>query len=152
MNIAIVGCGAIGQKRAKNLAGCHLVACVDQIKERAENLAKHFPSCIALTDWQEVIKRPDIDIIIIATLHANLAEIGLAAVNAGKHVLLEKPGGRRAAELDPMMAAATKSGSLVRVGFNHRYHRALQKARKLIDENSLGELMFIRGRYGHGGR
>ncbi len=50
------------------------------------------------------------------------------------------------------MKAAEKTGSLVRVGFNHRYHRAFRKARELVDSDALGELMFVRARYGHGGR
>jgi predicted dehydrogenase len=152
VNIAIIGCGLIGQKRAKTLKGCKLIACVDKIKEKAEALASQHPGCIALTDWHEVIDRPDVDIIIIATLHATLAEIGLAAVNAGKHILVEKPAGRRSAELSPVIVAAKKTGALARVGFNHRYHRAFQKARELVDAGELGDLMFIRARYGHGGR
>ena len=63
-----------------------------------------------------------------------------------------KPAGRRAAELDPVIEAARRNGVLVRVGFNHRYHPALLQARRLIEEGELGELMFLRGRYGHGGR
>jgi predicted dehydrogenase len=152
MNVAIIGCGLIGQKRAKTLAGCKLVACVDQIREKAEALAKQYPGAVALTDWREAVQRPDIDIVIIATLHASLAEIGLAAVAAGKHILVEKPAGRRAAELEPAITAAKKTGSLARVGFNHRYHRAFRKARELVNNGELGELMFIRARYGHGGR
>jgi predicted dehydrogenase len=152
MKVAIIGCGLIGQKRAKTLGNCQLVACVDQISEKAEVLAKQHPGCMALTNWQAVIKRADVDIIIIATLHATLAEIALAAVNAGKHILVEKPGGKRAAELDPVIAATRKTGVLARVGFNHRYHRAFRKARELVNANELGELMFIRARYGHGGR
>jgi predicted dehydrogenase len=152
MKVAIIGCGLIGQKRAKTLAGCQLVACVDQIQERADGLAQQFPGCIAYTDWREAIKQADLDVVIIATLHATLAEIGLAAVQAGKHVLLEKPAGRRASELEPIIAAAKNTGALVRVGFNHRYHRAFRKARELVDQDELGELMFIRARYGHGGR
>jgi predicted dehydrogenase len=152
MKVAIVGCGLIGHKRAKTLANSQLVACVDHVLEKAESLAKQFPGCIALTDWHEIMNRPDIDVIIIATLHASLAEIGLAAVAAGKHVLVEKPGGRRTHELDPIIATAKQTGSLVRVGFNHRYHRAFRKARELVDQNALGDLMFIRARYGHGGR
>jgi predicted dehydrogenase len=154
VNIAIIGCGLIGQKRAKTLAatGSHLLACVDQIQERAESLAKQHPGCIAYTDWRAVMNRPDIDAVIISTLHASLAEIGLAAVQAGKHILMEKPAGRRARELDPIIAAAGETGALIRVGFNHRYHRAFRKARELVDQNALGDLMFIRARYGHGGR
>ncbi|OGT38019.1 MAG: LmbZ [Gammaproteobacteria bacterium RIFCSPHIGHO2_12_FULL_37_14] len=152
MNVAIIGCGLIGQKRARTLSGCTLVACVDKIPERAEHLARQFPGCVALTDWQQVMQRSDINIIIIATLHATLAELGLAAIQHGKHVLIEKPAGRHAKELEPLIAAAKNSQALVRVGFNHRYHRAFRKARELVDNGDLGDLMFIRARYGHGGR
>lgn len=152
MKVAIVGCGFIGQKRAKSLAQGELVLCVDQVLEKAESLAKQFPGCSVSTDWREVIKRADIHIVIIATLHATLAEIGLACVSAGKHILLEKPGGKRASELDSIIQIAKKNEVFARVGFNHRYHRAFRKARELIDRGELGDLMFIRARYGHGGR
>jgi predicted dehydrogenase len=152
MKVAIIGCGFIGQKRAKTLHGCQLVACVDQVREKAEALAKQFPHCIALTDWRDVMQRKDVDIVIIATQHSTLAEMGLAALSAGKHILVEKPAGRRATELEPAIVAAKESGVFARVGFNHRYHRAFRKARELVDKGELGELMFIRARYGHGGR
>lgn len=152
MNVVIIGCGLIGQKRAKMLGHCKLFACVDLIHAKAEALAKSFPDCIASTDWQEVINRPDVDIVIIATLHETLAKIGLAAIQAGKHVLIEKPAGRNTNELESLISASKNSKSLIRVGFNHRYHRAFRKARELIDQNELGELMFLRARYGHGGR
>lgn len=150
--IAIVGCGLIGQKRAKTLKHCKLVACVDQIKERAEHLAKQYPDCIALTDWRELMKRDDVHVVIISTLHATLSEIAFAAASAGKHVLIEKPAGRHSSELESVIAASQQNNTLARVGFNHRYHRAFRKARELVDAGELGELMFIRARYGHGGR
>lgn len=152
MNVAIIGCGLIGQKRAKTIGNSQLIVCVDKQLERAENLAKQFKNCIALTDWKEAINRSDVDIVIIATIHASLAKIGLAALKAGKHVLIEKPAGRHTIDLEPLLTIAKKSNSLVRVGFNHRYHRAFRKARELVDQNELGDLMFIRARYGHGGR
>jgi len=152
MNIAIIGCGLIGQKRAKTLGSCRLVACVDSVYEKATQLAAQFEGCRAFADWREVINRPDVDIVIISTIHASLAEIGIAAVKAGKHILIEKPAGRHSSELEPLIHAAKQSGSLVRVGFNHRYHRAFRKALELMKENALGELMFLRARYGHGGR
>lgn len=153
MKAAIIGCGLIGQKRANKLmGGISLSACVDLDRSKAESLAKQHPHCDVYTDWREVIKRPEIQIIFIATLHASLAEIGLAAAAAGKHILVEKPAGRRSLEVESVIQAAKKSGALARVGFNHRYHRAFRKARELVDQNELGELMFIRARYGHGGR
>ena len=95
---------------------------------------------------------PEVDVVVVATLHDTLAAITLAAVKAGKHVLVEKPAARSTAELEPVMAAAKKHGVKVHVGFNHRYHRALRKAKEIVDSGALGELMFIRARYGHGGR
>jgi predicted dehydrogenase len=74
------------------------------------------------------------------------------AVETGKHVLVEKPAARSVVEIDRVIEATARSRRLVRVGFNHRYHPALLKARELFDSGALGPLMFVRGRYGHGGR
>jgi predicted dehydrogenase len=151
MRAAIVGCGLIGRKRAQSLAGCTLTVCCDPILSRAEALARP-ASAEAVTDWRTVVTRPDVDIVLVATTHDMLAPIACVAAAAGKHVLIEKPGARRAAELDPVRTAAERTGAIVRVGFNHRYHRAFRKAREIYASGALGEMMFVRGRYGHGGR
>lgn len=98
------------------------------------------------------MEQRDVDLVIIVTPHDSLAEMSLAAINSGKHVLVEKPAARHVAELIPVIAAAQRARSLVRVGFNHRYHRAFRQAREIYDRGELGELMFVRARYGHGGR
>jgi predicted dehydrogenase len=152
MNIAIIGCGLIGQKRASALAGSQLVACADLSPDRADMLARKFSNCRALSDWKSVLERRDVNVVIVATTHEALAEITEAALSAGKHVLVEKPGARHAGELASVLEAAGRSHSLVRVGFNHRYHRAMRKAREIVTRGELGELMFLRARYGHGGR
>ena len=156
--VAIIGCGFIGQKRAQALAGAQLVACADVTLERAKKLAATVtaaaptPPITATADWREAVTRADVAIVVVATTNDVLAEISLAAALAGKHVLVEKPAARAARELDPLMAAALAAGVQVRVGFNHRYHPALLKARELLEAGALGEMMFVRGRYGHGGR
>jgi predicted dehydrogenase len=99
-----------------------------------------------------VVRRPDVDVVIVATTNDVLAPIAVAALDAGKHVLIEKPAGRSVAELDRIASASERVDRRVRVGFNHRYHPALQQARELVDAGALGPLMFVRGRYGHGGR
>jgi predicted dehydrogenase len=150
--IGIVGCGLIGQKRAKALgAGGRLVACADIDAGRAENLAKG-SGAKAFRDWRNLLAAREVEIVFVATLHDSLAEITRAAIEAGKHVLVEKPAARNSAELKPVMAAAQRGGVKVRVGFNHRYHRAFRKARELFETGQLGDLMYIRARYGHGGR
>ena len=150
--IGIVGCGLIGQKRTKAIgAGGRLVACADINLGCAENLAKG-SGARAFNDWRGLLALPEVEIVVIATLHDSLAEITLAAIQAGKHVLVEKPAARNPAELEPVMLAAEQHGVKVHVGFNHRYHRALRKAKEIVDDGELGELMFIRARYGHGAR
>jgi predicted dehydrogenase len=152
LGVGIIGCGLIGQKRARALpAGDELIACADVSLDRAQALAR--PSGAgAVTDWRILTADPNIDVVVIATPHDTLAEITLAAVNAGKHVLVEKPAARFASELEPILAARDNKGVQVHVGFNHRYHRSLRKAKELVSSGALGDLMFIRGRYGHGGR
>lgn len=150
--VGIVGCGLIGQKRAKSLGtGGQLVACADIEAGRAENLAMGSQAKV-FRDWRELVWLPQVDIVVVSTLHDSLAAITLAAAEAGKHVLVEKPAARTAAELEPVMAAAQKHDVKVHVGFNHRYHRALRKAKQIVEAGELGELMFIRARYGHGAR
>ena len=150
--VAIVGCGLIGQKRAQALREAQLVMCVDVDLGRAQKLAQIAPGVSATTDWHTALDRPEVDIVVVATTNAALAEITLAAVQAGKHVLVEKPAARRASEIEPVMVTTQQAGVQVRVGFNHRYHPALLKARELFAAGALGEMMFVRGRYGHGGR
>lgn len=145
--VAIAGCGVLGRKRANALAGARLVACADIDIERARSFGVE-----ASTRWQDVITRDDVDIVIVATVNNALAEISAAALDAGKHVLVEKPAARSAAELEGVIAAEKRSGKLARVGFNHRYHPALLKAREIAASGALGPMMFVRGRYGHGGR
>ncbi|WP_159006126.1 Gfo/Idh/MocA family oxidoreductase [Bradyrhizobium sp. S69] len=150
--VAIVGCGLIGQKRAKARGDARLVVCADIAQDRADRLAATAPGCKAVADWKVAVSDPSVSVVIISTLHDTLAEIAHGAVAAGKHALIEKPAARRASELEGLAEAAAASGSLVRVGFNHRYHRALQKAHQLVTSGALGPLMFLRARYGHGGR
>lgn len=150
--VGIVGCGLIGQKRAKALGqGGHLVACADLDVSRAERLAQASGAKV-FRDWRELVWSPFVDVVIVATLHDSLAEITRTAVEANKHVLVEKPAARNSAELDLVISAAAQYGVKVRVGFNHRYHRSLRKAKEIVDSGALGELMFVRARYGHGAR
>ncbi len=152
MKVGIIGCGFIGEKRAKTLASGQLRACCDLDIKRAEQLAAVYPGAKSYGDWQDLVNDPAINVVIISVSHHLLAEIGLAALQSGKHILIEKPGARFAHELTPLLQVATTKKLCARVGFNHRYHRSLQKAKQLIEAGELGELMFLRGRYGHGGR
>src|SRR4051794_34705786 len=98
VRVGIVGCGLIGGKRAKSIAalGHSIVATADAVPERATALAKGYSSCVAFADWRELVKRANVDAVIVATINDSLAPITHGAVKAGKHVLVEKPAARSA--------------------------------------------------------
>jgi predicted dehydrogenase len=153
MNYAIIGCGLIGKKRLAGLpAGSKLVIACDTNLLRAEELAKNSQTARAVSDYKTAVADPQVDAVIVATINAALAEVSAAAIRAGKHVLVEKPAGISVKQIDELIALAEKHGVCVRVGFNHRYHPAFIKAREIFESGVMGELMFVRARYGHGGR
>lgn len=149
--VAIIGCGMIGRKRAASLGGARLLVCCDTDERRARALASQY-SAAALTDWRAAVDHSGVELVIVATTHDRLAEIAAGAAAAGKHVLVEKPCARRPGELDAVEEAAGRSGVQVHAGFNHRFHRAFRKAREIFESGALGPMMFVRARYGHGGR
>jgi predicted dehydrogenase len=153
MNYAIVGCGLVGKKRMAGLpAGSKLVVACDTDLGRAEALIKMAQGGRALGDFHQAVADPQVEAVIVATINSALAEVSAAAIRAGKHVLVEKPAGISALQIDELIALARKHNVCVRVGFNHRYHPAFIKAREIFDSGIMGEMMFIRARYGHGGR
>jgi len=153
MNYAIIGCGLIGKKRLAGLpAGSKLAVACDINLTRAEELVKLARAGRAVADYQVAVADPQVEAVVVATINSELAPISAAAIRAGKHVIVEKPAGISVAQLDELLALEKQHGVCVRVGFNHRFHPAFQKAREIFESGIMGELMFIRARYGHGGR
>jgi len=150
--VAIIGCGLIGRKRAMSMEGARVMVCADLQEDRARSLAEACGAPFFMTDWRKAVQHPSVQIVIVSAINDSLAEITLEAVKAGKHVLVEKPAGRSVRELEPIAAVAKKNKVKVRVGFNHRCHPAMLKAREWVESGVIGELMMIRGRYGHGAR
>jgi predicted dehydrogenase len=150
MRIGIIGCGLIGQKRAAAIGNDEIVMVCDTSFERACALAARV-GAKAVDDWHKIMES-DTDAVIVATSHDGLAPIALAAVEANKHVLVEKPAARTLQELTPVRDAARRRGVLVKAGYNHRFHPGLMAAKKIVAAGSLGPLYYIRARYGHGGR
>ena len=155
LSLAQVGCGLIGRKRALAIGAIPEISlghAIDTDAGRAEEVARLCPGCRPGADLEAVWADKGVTAVLISTPNAQLVPTALEAVRRGRHALIEKPGGLNAGELRSLQEEARKAGVLVRVSYNHRFHPALQKARELVDEGALGPLMFIRGRYGHGGR
>ncbi len=148
----MIGCGLIGQKRLLNLPPGSVAMACDTNLERARKLAAQSPGCQATDSVEKALSSPKVDVVMVATINHALAPIAAMALRAGKHVLVEKPGAISLRELEELEALSNQHGGLVRIGYNHRYHPACLKAQELIQCGALGPIMFVRGRYGQGGR
>jgi len=153
MRIGIVGCGLVGKRRAlvARDAGDSVQVAADIDVTRAQLVAAECGSEWA-ADWRDVIERDDVDAVVVATVNKVLAPVTMAAVGRGKHVLCEKPLGCNPAESQLMVDAARAAGVVLKTGFNHRHHPAVWKAHVLCAQGAIGEPMFARAIYGHGGR
>lgn len=149
LSVAIVGCGRMGEKRAAALGEDELVACVDPDTDRARALASAHGG--RPTDLAGALEDAP-DVVVVATTHADLAATAIAALDAGCHVLVEKPAGRTPDEVSGIAEAAARSGRIVKVGFNHRFHPGIARAAAQARSGEHGPVMYVRGRYGHGGR
>ena len=153
MRVGIIGCGLIGGKRAEAVHSPHQVTGVcDVCIEKAQKLAETVKCDFVTDNYKELIESGKIEMVVVAVLNYQLAPITLYAVKHGIHVIVEKPGGISSRELEPIIDAVKGTDLKVKVGFNHRYHPALLKAKELTELEDVGKIMFIRGRYGHGGR
>jgi len=151
-NIGIIGCGLIGLKRSKSLGlRGKLIACADKNINKAKKIAKNKKIKI-FSDWKKLIEINEIDIVIISTPHNQLTKILLYANKNKKHILVEKPASKNFKEINNLISKTKNTKNKIRVGFNHRYHPSIIKAQKIIKSGEIGKPMYIRSRYGHGGR
>ncbi|MFI7449183.1 Gfo/Idh/MocA family protein [Nonomuraea sp. NPDC049714] len=116
-------------------------------KESTEAAAEQMGWEEAVTDWREVIGRPDVDIVDICTPGDTHAEIAIAALRAGKHVICEKPLANTVAEAQAMVQAAASATGKSMVAFNYRRVPAVALARDLVAQGRLGEIRHVRAQY-----
>jgi predicted dehydrogenase len=152
---AIVGCGLVGGKRARAIVdlGAPVVALYDTDSTRSEELAAELGSrAVVASSPADAFAADDVELAVVGVTHDALVTLGVEALEAGCHVLVEKPGARCRHELTALGEAAHRTGRLVRVGFNHRFHPAVRAAKALVESREYGNVLYLRARYGHGGR
>lgn len=154
MRVAVIGAGKFGTRRAvaaaENSDSC-VVVVADVVADRAQELANRI-GCAATSEWREAVTREDVDVVIVSTPTHQLTLTSRVALEAGKHVLVEKPFGRTPDEVHPLLELADRKNLRLKAGYNHRYHPALQKAHELFALGKIGRALFLRCSYGHGGR
>jgi len=152
--VGIIGAGLQGGRRApvlKQLPGNKIILVANDDIAPAKKLADNYGS-ESTARWQDIVEREDINVVLICTPPNFHASMSIAAMNAGKHVLCEKPLARTVLEAEDMISIAKKNKVVLKCGFNHRHHPGIKKAKECIDNGIIGELNFIRCVYGICGR
>ncbi len=154
LKVGIIGAGNIGTKRAHailDLGQDKIVGIFDTDREKMQTLVS-LTASHQYSSAQQLLSNPEIDAVIISAIPKANLKLVQEALQAKKHVLVEKPLGSTKAEAVVIDKAAKKAKRVVKVGFNHRFHPALLEAYKQFSQGSIGELMCIRSIYGHGAR
>ena len=154
VNIGIIGCGKIAQVRhipeyVSNPDAC-LYGMFDMNQERAKELADKY-GCKAYQSYEALLADPAIDAVSVCVANNAHAEISIAAMRAGKHVLCEKPMAVTLEECEEMVRVSKETGKYLMIGQNQRLAKAHIKAKKLIEEGAIGRVLTFRTVFGHGG-
>jgi predicted dehydrogenase len=152
--VAIIGAGLQARRRVAPILESkdhELAWVIDRKEDHAKSLAAGTQAKIG-TSWRDAVGDPSVGIVLVLTYPDSHAEIGIAAMESGKHVLCEKPLTRTVDEAKALVAAAQKTGRILKCGFNHRHHPAVLKAHEIVSAGTIGKPAFGRARYGIGGR
>lgn len=150
LKAAIIGCGGIGTtKHMPSLAAIpevEMVAFCDIVIERAQASAKEFGAVGAkiYMDYRELLKDSSIDVVHVCTPNKSHAEISISALEAGKHVMCEKPMAKTAADALRMVEAAKRSGKKLTIGYQNRFRNDSQYLQKLCIQGELGEIYYAK--------
>lgn len=146
LKIGIIGCGGIANGKhmpsLKKVEGVEMTAFCDIIIERAEKAKEDYGTASAKVyeDYREMLKDTELDVIHVCTPNSSHAEISIAALEADKHVMCEKPMAKTAEEGRAMVEAAKRTGKKLTIGYQNRFRKDSQYLHEVCEEGSLGEI------------
>ena len=145
VRVGIIGIGNIGFAHAsciyqKKINGLTLAVVCDSNPERLTVANEELPGVDTCADYEELLNRPDIDMVIVSVPHPLHSVVAMRAFACGKHVLIEKPADIAVSRVHQMNAAAKNSGKLFGIMFNQRTGELFQKAREIVKSGALGQL------------
>lgn len=150
----VIGCGAIAQRRHlpeyQANPNVDIVAVCDIIAERAQEVADTY-GAKAYTNYEDLLQNEDIDVISVCLPNYLHAQVSIDSLNAGKHVLCEKPMATSQEEADNMIKAAEDNGKMLMIGHNQRFVPSHQRAKALLESGELGKVYSFRTTFGHAG-
>lgn len=146
LRVAVVGAGYWGPNLIRNFSVAprsRVVAVCDRDPARLQRIKGQYPAVDALTDYAALLARADVDAVAIATPVHTHAPLGLAALRAGKHVLVEKPLAASVAQAEELVAEARQRGRVLMTDHTFVYSPAVRKLKALIDAGELGQLHYL---------
>lgn len=154
LKVAVIGCGSIAQHRhlLEYDANEHvdLVAVCDIVEERVSEISKKY-GAKAYTDYKQLLEKEKVDAVSVCLPNYLHAPVSIAALNAGCHVLCEKPMATSKEEAEEMIAAAESNNKKLMIAHNQRFVPSHQKAKQLIESGEIGKVYSFRTAFGHGG-
>lgn len=144
--IAVIGAGYWGPNLIRNLnevRGAEVAYVADLRAEKLASVHARYPAVHVTTDYREVLADSSVDAVVVATPVSTHHSLALAALRAGKHVLVEKPLAASAHEADEMVAVARENGRVLMVGHTFIYNPAVIRTKQLIDEGTIGRIYYI---------
>jgi len=146
IGVAVIGCGYWGPNLIRNFHNCpatHVAMVCDRDRERLDKVAGGYPQATLVEEFEAVLKDPEVEAVAIATPVGTHAPLAMAALEAGKHVLVEKPMAASAREAEEMVDLAQEKGLTLMVDHTFIFSTPVQKMKKLLDEGQLGELYYL---------
>ncbi len=144
INVGIVGCGFVGLgahvPAFKAIEGARLVAIADADSGRRDKVVKKYQVPSAYKDYSELIRDSEVQVVVIAAPTPLHAQVAMAAIEAGKHVLCEMPLAANLEEVDQMIEAARRQGVCLMRGLNFHFTPNYVKAKELIDSGAIGQI------------
>ncbi|HEU5140080.1 MAG TPA: Gfo/Idh/MocA family oxidoreductase [Bacillales bacterium] len=154
LNIGVIGCGSIATHRHlpeyAQESNVNIVAVCDIVEERANERAETY-GAKAYYDHKELLKNDEVDAVSVCLPNYLHAPVSIDALNAGKHVLCEKPMATSKEEAEDMIKAASNNNLKLMIGHNQRFVASHEKAKQLIANGEIGKVYSFRTTFGHGG-
>ena len=150
IKVGIIGCGGIANGKhmpsLARVADCEMIAFCDIIPERAEKAAKDFgtPDAKVYTDYKELLKNEDIEVVHVCTPNRSHSFITVDALEAGKHVMCEKPMAINSAEAKKMLDAAARTGKKLSIGYQSRFRPDSTYMKAEADAGTFGEIYYAK--------
>lgn len=146
--VGVVGCGYWGPNLARNLrqsGQCELILC-DASERRLEHMRRLYPGIATTTQYEALVNDPELDAVVIATpvrFHFPMAK---AALNAGKHVFIEKPMARTTAEAEELVRLADREEVVLMIGHTFLFSPAVRRMKEIIEAGDIGEVQYVAAR------